>query len=138
MMGRPDWTTDPRFATPEARAEHAPELILACDEILATADRDTWAQRCDDAGLTWGPIQSLQELVDDPQSAELGIFGDVAGLDRPFRTINAPMHLPGSESGIRGRAPERGEHTTEVLTEAGLSSDDIDRLRSAGVVRVDD
>lgn len=135
MLGREEWLDDPRFATAEDRVDHAPELILACDEVLATADRDTWAKRCDAAGLTWGAIQSLPEVVADPQAAELGVFADVDGLDRPFRTIDAPMHLPGSESGVRGRAPEQGEHTVTVLREAGLSAPEIEALLAAGVVQ---
>lgn len=133
-LGKPEWTTDPRFSSIEARAENAPELITMCDEVLATADRSTWARRCDDAGLTWGPIQSLSEVAADPQAEVLEAFGEVEGLDRPYRTVNAPIHLPGSEGHIRGRGPEHGEHTAEVLAEAGLSTEQIDELLARGIV----
>ena len=133
-IDRNEWMEDPRFATLEARAENAPELIIGCDEVFAGADRDTWAQRCDAAGLTWGPIQSLSEVVADPQAAVLGAFGDVDGLDRPFRTVNAPLHLSGSQHGVRGRAPNHGEHGAEVLAEAGLSTEQIERLIDSGVI----
>ena len=128
------WMHDPRFSSSEARAAHAPELITMCDEVFATADRATWAERCDAAGLTWGPIQSLPDVVADPQAAALCAFADVDGLDRPFRTVNAPMHLPGSESGVRGRGPEHGEHTAQVLAEAGLSAAQITDLLARGIV----
>ncbi len=136
-LGHPEWATDERFATPELRIENAPELITMCDEIFATADRDTWAQRCDAAGLIWGAIHDLTEVVDDPQAAELGAFSDVDGLDRPFRTVSAPLHLTGSEHGVRGRAPDHGEHTAAVLAEAGLSEDQIADLLARGVVITD-
>ncbi|MDG2111649.1 MAG: CoA transferase, partial [Actinomycetota bacterium] len=133
-LGKPEWVDDPRFATAEARAENAPELITLCDEVIETADRATWARRCDDAGLTWGSIQSLPDVVADPQAEAFGAFGDVDGLDRPFRTLNAPIHLRGSEARIRGRGPDHGEHTAEVLAEAGLTEAQIDELLERGVV----
>ena len=62
---------------------------------------------------------------------------DVDGLDRPFRTVSAPLHLTGSEHGVRGRAPDHGEHTAAVLAEAGLSEDQIADLLARGVVITD-
>jgi crotonobetainyl-CoA:carnitine CoA-transferase CaiB-like acyl-CoA transferase len=114
-LGHPDWVDDPRFADAEARAENAPELILAVDEVMAEADRDTWAERLDAAGLTWEPIQSLPDVAADPQAEPMGAYADVEGLDRPIRTLNAPLHLHGSESRVRGRAPAHGEHSRQIL-----------------------
>ena len=68
------------------------------------------------------------------QVEAFGAFGDVDGLDRPFRTLNAPIHLRGSEARIRGRGPDHGEHTAEVLAEAGLTEAQIDELLERGVV----
>ncbi len=137
VLGHAEWQTDERFATTEARAENAPELITMCDEAIATADRATWAERCDAAGLVWGPIQDLTEVVGDPQAAELGAFSDVDGLDRPFRTVSAPLHLDGSEFGVRGRAPNHGEHTAAVLAEAGVTPEQIAELLDKGIVLAD-
>ena len=135
VLDKPEWVSDERFSTSESRLEHAPELINACDDVFATADRSAWAQRCDAAGLTWAPIQSLSQVINDPQAEAMGAFGDVDGLDRPFRTLNVPFRLETSQAHIRGRAPEHGEHTAEILAEAGLSEDDIEDLTRRSVVK---
>ena len=53
-LDQPEWITDPRFADTETRTEHGPELMILCDEILATAESHTWAERLDAAGMVWG------------------------------------------------------------------------------------
>ncbi len=134
-LERPDWVDDPRFATPIARRANAADLIAACDEIFATATRDHWTTRLDAAGLTWGPIQSVESLIDDPTLHELGglhlIDDHPSG---PFHTVAAPFRLRGADVSVRGRAPELGEHTRAVLAEAGLTSSEIDDLVAGKVV----
>ncbi|MFN0089451.1 MAG: CaiB/BaiF CoA transferase family protein [Acidimicrobiales bacterium] len=134
-MGRPEWLGDPRFADAEGRRAHAEELIAACDEVFAAADRPTWAERLDRAGLTWAPVQNLDEVRADPQAEELGVFSlvtdDPAG---PFLTVSAPFHLRGADVGVRGRAPRLGEHSRAVLREAGFAAGEIDELIAGGVV----
>lgn len=127
-LGHPEWATDPRFADPEGRAEHAAELIPLCDEVFANRDRAHWIEICDAHGLTFEPLQNLEEVIADPQAAALHAFGDVPDLDRPYRTVNAPMHLSDSEHAVRGRAPRHGEHTADVLAEVGLTPEQIDDL----------
>jgi crotonobetainyl-CoA:carnitine CoA-transferase CaiB-like acyl-CoA transferase len=134
---RPDWMEDPRFATPATRAEHAEILIAACDEVLASADRATWARRFDDAGLVWAPVHELPEVVADPQAEALGLW---AGVEDPatgaaFRTVAAPFAVPTADVAVRGPAPRLGEHTRVVLEEAGLDPAAVDDLLRRGVVR---
>ncbi|MDA3037919.1 MAG: CoA transferase [Actinomycetota bacterium] len=134
-VDRPEWVDDPRFATPIARRANAADLIAACDDIFATRSRDHWSARLDAAGLTWGPIQTVESLVDDPTLHELGglhlIDDHPSG---PFHTVAAPFHLRGADVTVRGRAPELGEHTRAVLAEAGLTETEIEELVEARVV----
>ncbi|MDH4078169.1 MAG: CoA transferase, partial [Acidimicrobiia bacterium] len=55
----------------------------------------------------------------------------------PFQTIAAPFHLHGADVAVRGRAPELGEHSQEILAEAGYARAEIDRLTANGVVGAD-
>lgn len=134
-LGHPEWVDDPRFATPEARRHNAPAIIEACDAVFATAPRPVWADRLDQAGLTWGPIQSVESLVDDPTLHELG--GLVLVEDHPagpFHTVAAPFHINGADVAVRGRAPQLGEHSRQVLSESGFGPDEIEHLLATGVI----
>ncbi|MEC7827605.1 MAG: CoA transferase [Actinomycetota bacterium] len=133
-MGQLDWLDDPRFADPETRAQHGPELMILCDEIFASASSSVWADRLDAAGMVWGLIQNLEEVITDPQSEALKAFEQVPGAKRPFRTVSPPFALDGSEMSVKGPAPEHGQHTTEILLEAGFSPDEVSRLYEQEVV----
>ena len=133
-MGRLDWLEDPRFADPETRAQHGPELMILCDEIFGSADSGVWAERLDAAGMVWGLIQNLVEVIDDPQSQALRAFEHVPDAKFPFRTVSPPFGLDGSEMSVKGPAPEHGQHTNEILLEAGFTPDEVTRLYEQEVV----
>jgi crotonobetainyl-CoA:carnitine CoA-transferase CaiB-like acyl-CoA transferase len=134
-LGHPEWVDDPRYATAQARRDNATALIAACDEVFATQPRPVWAERLDRAGLTWAPVQRIEDVVDDPSLHGLGgltlVEDHPAG---PFQTVSAPFRIHGAEVGIGHRAPELGEHSRAVLTEAGFESAEIDGLIESGVV----
>ena len=134
-LGHPEWVTDERFADPERRRINAEILIAACDKEFGSESRARWADRLDDAGLTWAPIQTPEELASDPQADALDLLHLVEDHpDGPFLTVNAPFSLRGADVGIRGPAPRKGEHGRAILTEAGLDDQQIDRLIADGVV----
>jgi crotonobetainyl-CoA:carnitine CoA-transferase CaiB-like acyl-CoA transferase len=136
-LGRPEWVEDPRFATPAARAQHAVELVGACDDVLAAADRATWAALLDAAGLVWSPVQDLPEVVTDRQADALGLWADMedGATGATFRTVAAPFDLPRADVAVRGPAPGLGEHSRAVLEAAGFSAEAADELFRTGVVR---
>lgn len=134
-LGRPDWLSDARYATAEGRYANAETLIAEVDAIMAGADRPTWAARLDGAGLTWAPVQDLDDIRDDPQAEALGIFSLVDDEDAgPFLTISAPFAIEGADFGVRGRAPRLGEHSRTVLEDAGWAEAEIDELVAKGVL----
>ena len=134
-LGRSVWVSDTRFATVEGRREHAAELVAEADASFATADRDTWSARLDAAGLTWAPVQSLEDLCADPQAEALGVFSLVEDHDAgPFHTVSAPFHIRDADVAVRGRAPKLGEHTRTVLAEAGFAPSEIDAMGERGIV----
>lgn len=134
VLNRPEWLEDPRFASPETRAEHGPELMILCDEIFAEADASVWAGRLDAAGMVWGLIQDLDEVISDPQSEALGAFKEIPNAEYPLRTVAPPFDLQGSEVSIKGPAPRPGEHSVEILLEVGLSEQKISDLFEKKVV----
>jgi crotonobetainyl-CoA:carnitine CoA-transferase CaiB-like acyl-CoA transferase len=131
-IGREELTDDPRFATPDARKQHARELVLVLDEVFATRDLAEWRTILDGVGVTFGIVATVNEALDDPQMRHAGAlvpFGDGNGL-----TVMTPFHIDGVEKVPASRAPSIGQHNEAVLREAGYSTEDVERLRGLGVV----
>jgi formyl-CoA transferase len=131
-IGREDLTDDPRFATTDARKQHARELVPILDEIFATRDLAEWRSILDGVGVTFGIVATVNEAMHDPQMRHAGAlvpFADGDGL-----TVMTPFHIDGVDKIAARRAPSVGQHNASVLADAGYTTDDIDHLRSLGVV----
>ncbi len=131
-IGREELTDDSRFATTEARKQHARELVMILDAVFATRDLADWRAILDAVGVTFGIVATVDEALDDPQMRHAGAlvpFGDGNGL-----TVMTPFHIDGVEKVPANRAPSVGQHNEAVLQDAGYSADDIERLRGLGVV----
>jgi len=135
-LDREDLIDHPDYATGRERYRHMGELMATLDETIGSKPFDHWANRLDQQRCIWAPINDSVSAVQDPQVRATGAFDTI---DHPvvgeFETVAAPFRMPlNDEVGVRGPAPERGEHTREVLEELGLSADEIDELKGGGVV----
>jgi crotonobetainyl-CoA:carnitine CoA-transferase CaiB-like acyl-CoA transferase len=131
-IGREDLTDDPRFATPEARKQHARELVIILDEVFSRRDLAEWRAILDGVGVTFGIVATVNEALDDPQMHHAGAlvpFGDGQGL-----TVSTPFHIDGVDKVPARRAPSVGQHNETVLAEAGYTGNEIEQLRGLGVV----
>jgi formyl-CoA transferase len=100
--------------------------------VFAQRDLADWREILLAAGVTFGAIGTVDETSSDQQllaSGALVPFADAKGL-----TVSSPFHLDGEVKVPPRRAPSVGQHTEEVLAEAGCSPDDIRRLRDTGVL----
>jgi crotonobetainyl-CoA:carnitine CoA-transferase CaiB-like acyl-CoA transferase len=132
-IGRPDLAGDERYATVLVRAQHALELIELLDGIFATRPCAEWGAIFDRHDLVWAPVQSVAEVVDDPQARALGAFETIQHRSgKEIRLVRSPVEFTASPASIRRGAPELGEHTEEVLLEHGYTWDDIAALREQG------
>lgn len=132
---RPDLAAKPRFATIRDRTRAASELIALFDDLFATRTRDEWAEAFDRHDLIWAPIQTIGEVVRDPQARALGAFETIAHRSgTSIELVRTPIEFSQTPATIRRGAPELGEHTEEVLLELGLSWEEIGALREAGVL----
>jgi len=128
---------DERFADVRGRFRNMPEIVAGIDEALAAKSRDEWGAIFDEVGIIWGPVLGLHEVVVDPQTEALGMFPDLHHDDiGQYRTVASPVRFHTAEVGPAGPAPSLGVDTRAVLTEAGYSDADLDRLIADGVVRV--
>lgn len=114
---RDEWITDERFASARDRRHHAAELIVALDERFATRTRDEWTAAFDRHEVWWAPVNTLDDVVEDPQVLAAGGIVDVpggAGADA-HRAVATPVSFSRTPAGPRGPVPGLGEHTDEVV-----------------------
>lgn len=117
-IGRPEWLTDPRFDTPQARAANAATLICGLDEIFATRPLDEWAEAfAAEPDLFWSPINTLEDVVGDEQFHAAGGIVYVPDRDATVPMVASPADFHGTPSTPRSVAPRLGEHTDEILAE---------------------
>ncbi len=123
---------EPRFATIESREANAGELVTILDRIFATRDLAHWRRILDEAGIIFGIVAETQDIAEDEQALAAGHL--VPFVDADFMTINSPIEIRGQEK-VRPRlAPKVGEHSAEVLRDAGYGEAEIAALRDAGVI----
>src|SRR5437870_131274 len=124
----------PRWRDATARRAHAVELAAIIEAVTVTRTTDAWMRDLGDAGVPCGRINDLGAVFADRHLRERGLFVD---LPHPVlgsvRAIGSPLHLSDTPPVMRRAAPLLGEHTREVLAEAGVPRGDIEALlESAG------
>ena len=129
VIGRPDLVDDPRFAGNDDRMAHRAELVDELESALAARDTGEWVDALLEAGVPAGPIHDYAQVLADPhtQAREMEVR-----LEHPVEgTISAlgvPVKLSDTPGTVRRPAPLLGEHTEEVLREAGFSAQEIEAL----------
>ncbi|HYL39862.1 MAG TPA: CaiB/BaiF CoA-transferase family protein, partial [Candidatus Binatus sp.] len=134
-IARPDLATEARFATNGDRVEHRAQLIPLLAAVFAGETTVGWLARLEAAGIPCGPILDLVDAFETPQARAIGArvplahpaLGSVDQVASPFR-------IDGQRGPIRTAPPLLGEHSREILGEAGYSGAEIDRLAQAGVI----
>jgi formyl-CoA transferase len=130
-IGNPAW--DPM--TPEAR-EYAEGLVKQAEEIIRQKTTDEWLAIFDAGGVPAGPFKFAQELMNDPQVLANDLQVEVDhSLVGSVRMVGAPLQMSETPLAVQGPSPALGQHTEEILEALNYSADQIDALRSAGVIR---
>jgi crotonobetainyl-CoA:carnitine CoA-transferase CaiB-like acyl-CoA transferase len=132
---REDLLADPRFASARERRRHCREVIVELDAAFATRPLAAWAERFDREGVWWAPVQSLDEVVRDPQAAAAGTFVDVPTRDGGSeRAVASPVEFVGAPTAPTRPVPRLGEHTETALRAAGFDDEALAGLRAAGAI----
>jgi crotonobetainyl-CoA:carnitine CoA-transferase CaiB-like acyl-CoA transferase len=134
ILGSPQWVTDERYMAKAGRSVHRDALNTEINAKLTLQDRAYWIERLNAGGVACGLINNMQEMFEEPQIQHLGMVKDVVSTHLGAqKLVGQPMQLERTPSSIARAAPRRGEHTEEILTELGLGSDDLARMKSTGV-----
>ena len=133
-LEREEWIGDPRYASLEARAEQTAGLTAEIAAIVRSKPLAEWRERFNAEALTWAPVAELPEVIEDPQMIEMDAWATLNGPKGAFETLNTPFAIAGAEIGPRSPAPATGEHTHEVLREAGFSDAEVADLAASGAL----
>jgi crotonobetainyl-CoA:carnitine CoA-transferase CaiB-like acyl-CoA transferase len=103
--------------------------------MFLNADVDHWVTLLNEAGVPAGPVYSVPQMFEDPQVRHLGAARTCPAWQGGERTlITQPVTLARTPADIARTAPGWGEHTEEILLEAGYAGEDIQRLRDARAI----
>ncbi|GAA3428286.1 CaiB/BaiF CoA transferase family protein [Streptosporangium sandarakinum] len=135
LVGRPEYITEPWFATGAGRAEHAAELDEAVAAWVGARTREEVLAAFEEAQAAVAPVYDVRDVLADPQIAALDAVTTVEDPELgPLRMQNVMFRLSDTPGEIRWTGRAHGADTVGVLTEAGLSPAEIEALRDRGVV----
>ena len=129
-IGKPEWADRPEYRTFKDRLANRDRLTEELDAVLQTDTTDAWMTRFGGA-VPAAPVYDVQQALDSDFVAEQERVLELAHEQGPVRTIATPVRA--GEHPAR-RAPAMGEHTDDLLREAGYSAEQIARLRSGGAL----
>ncbi|WP_300496261.1 CaiB/BaiF CoA-transferase family protein [Marinobacter sp.] len=136
VLGHPEWASDERFATNRARVANRKELIPRLRQATVMRSTQEWVQVLERSGVPCGPVNTLDQVFEDPQVLARGMkqsvqhpsLGDVPTVGNPIRLKLTPVSY-------RTAPPLLGEQSKQVLEKiAGLSPGEIASLRERGVI----
>lgn len=134
-LAAPELYEDPRFATPGKRSRNRDALTIALEEKLQTKTAAEWVEALNAAGVPSGPILTIDQVFANEQVQHLGIATPLLHPQLELiQVLGLPTTLSRTPGAVRTPAPEKGEHTREILGELGLSAEEIQRLREDGIV----
>jgi crotonobetainyl-CoA:carnitine CoA-transferase CaiB-like acyl-CoA transferase len=136
VLGAPEWADHPSFDTNLKRVERRQELVALIEERLQSRSRDEWIAAFAAAGLPTGPINTVDQVFENPQVLHRGMVQEVehptAGK---VKLVGIPVKFTATPGEIRLPPPLLGQHTEEVLRDLlGLDAAEIETLRSEGAI----
>jgi crotonobetainyl-CoA:carnitine CoA-transferase CaiB-like acyl-CoA transferase len=133
-IGRPDLLDDPRFVDWPARSKNEAALREIIEGVFAEADAATWEARLSEADAPAGRINSIADAVQHPQLAHREVLQTTEGPNGPITIIGSGFKLAHGGGRVERGPAVVGEHTEEVLREAGFETSEIEALRVDGAV----
>src|SRR5262249_35445060 len=136
VLGSPEWIDLPEFADNAGRVRHRAELAMRIEAITIRRPRNHWLAVLEANEIPCGPINDYEQVFADPQviARDMVVEVDHPALGR-LKALGSPMKLSATPPDVRRTAPMLGEHTDEILAEAGVTANEIAALHRTGAVR---
>ncbi|MDZ7710885.1 MAG: CoA transferase [Roseovarius sp.] len=135
VIGAPELNDDPRFASNHDRMQHLGELEEILNGYLRQEASAVWLERMERAGLPAGPVLDILEMQADPQANWREM---IVEMDHPMagrvKTLGHPVKFSETPASLRRAAPVLGQHSREVLQEAGYDAGEIEAMVASGAV----
>ncbi len=132
-LDREDLVDDPRFATLVPALEDVETLRAIIDDVFPSRTTEEWEQRLRSAGQRYGRVKTYEEVVSDDTNLANGY---IVQVEHPtygsISVVGNPIGMSETPTRVGVVAPELGEHTEEVLLEAGFTWEEIDQMRTDG------
>jgi formyl-CoA transferase len=135
VLGHAEWGDDPAFADNASRVKHRAALAARIESITAAQPCAHWLLLLEANDIPCGPINNYAQVFADPQvrAREMVVETEHPTLGH-LRTLGSPIKMSATPPDVSRRAPQLGEHTDEVLVEAGFTRDEIAELRRTAAV----
>src|SRR3954462_2557793 len=135
LIGKPEWKTDPDYATPNARLPRLKAIFGTIEEWTKTMTKFEVMDKCNALDIPVGPILSMKEIAEEPSPRKTGT---VVEVDHPARgkylAVGNPVKMSDSLTEVK-RSPLLGEHTEEILRkELGYTEQDIAEIKTSGAI----
>jgi crotonobetainyl-CoA:carnitine CoA-transferase CaiB-like acyl-CoA transferase len=136
LVGHPEWRHDPAFADNASRVRNRRLLAERIETITTQQPARHWLALLEANDIPCGPINDYAQVFADPQVLARGMVvdGEHPTLGR-VKSLGSPIKMSATPADVTRRAPLFGEHTTQVLEQAGYTADEIAALRHAGAIR---
>jgi crotonobetainyl-CoA:carnitine CoA-transferase CaiB-like acyl-CoA transferase len=136
MIGRPDMLADERFASAEGRSRNFDAVYGFVADEMTKRTTDEWLAALERADIPVQRMNSLEDILRDPHLNAIGYFRPIEHpSEGTLVSMKVPSEWSGTQPEVRRHAPRLGEHTREVLREAGYSDAQIDGLTKSGAAK---
>ena len=137
ILGKPEWLSDPRFATRDERLRHRDAMTQVLEVELAARSAAEWDELFAAADVPAAKVLGIPEILAHPQIAARGFvhrFAAIPGVERDVAVPTAGFQVDGQPLAPNAPPPRLGQDTDRILSEMGLSHEDVEALRQGGAL----